>query len=63
MDEQTFNALSEAERKAEQSRLQALGLYQGQIDGRWGAGTGTAYAKAQQIDQQRQAEERAAALQ
>ena len=63
MDEVTFNALPEAERKAEQRRLQALGLYSGAIDGRWGRETGAAYAQAMQVEQQRQAEERSQALQ
>lgn len=43
MDEAQFKALSLAQRKAHQERLQSLGLYAGSIDGDWGSGTKAAF--------------------
>lgn len=62
MDEQTFKSLSEAERKAEQRRLQILGLYTGEIDGKWGNNTAAAVARSQQMERERQTAERDAQL-
>ena len=46
MNEQQFNALPEEQRKAEQKRLQAIGLYPAgaRLDGKWGPGTDAAYS-------------------
>lgn len=43
MDEQTFNKLPLAQRKALQQRLTDQNLYGGSIDGQWGAGTAAAF--------------------
>lgn len=46
MDERQFRALPEKQRKAEQERLQGLGLYPAgaRLDGAWGPSTDAAYA-------------------
>jgi hypothetical protein len=44
MDKKTFLALPEKQRKAHQERLQAQGLYTGDIDGHYGTGTQAAFA-------------------
>ena len=43
MNEADFNKLPEAQRKAAQQRLIDQGLYNGKPDGRFGAGTATAF--------------------
>lgn len=43
MDEQTFNKLPIAQRKALQQRLKDQNLYGGGIDGQWGSGTAAAF--------------------
>lgn len=43
MNESQFSNLTAEQRKAEQKRLQALGMYAGPIDGRWGGTTSAAY--------------------
>lgn len=59
MDETQFRALPERQRKAEQERLQGLGLYPAgaRLDGAWGPSTDAAYA----LENKRAAEEARAA--
>ena len=43
MDEKTFKALPEDQRKAAQQKLIELNLYNGTADGKWGTGTKAAF--------------------